>query len=84
MQGLKKTDRSDKPNSNWLFVDARPNVIEVEKGQRDLISEYDHRHHLVDDTRNQTLDEQRLENLIKTKKEKGSVLTPLSTSEVTG
>ena len=58
-------------------------LIEVGRGRSDLIPKYDHRYHLVDDTRNQTLDQQRSENITKTKKEKGSVPTPLSTGEVT-
>ena len=40
------------------------NIVEVAKGQKDLIPKHHHCHNLVDDTKNQTLNEQVSVNLI--------------------
>lgn len=59
LKRTKRTNRPDKPCSHWLFTDARLNIVEVGRSRRDLIQLCHSRHHHVDDTRNQTLREQR-------------------------
>ena len=49
-QYLKKIKRYDTPNSHWPFADAKPIVVEVEKGWRDLIQKHHRHHHLINDT----------------------------------
>jgi hypothetical protein len=56
-QDLKKINISDTPNSHRLFADTISNIVEIERDQRDLILKHYRRHHLVDDTRNQSLDQ---------------------------
>jgi hypothetical protein len=68
---LKRINWYDTPNSHWPFVDAKSNGVEVGRSRRDLIPKHHRHQHLIDNTRNQTLDQQGLTNQTKTTRENG-------------